>query len=268
MPANAGEILHAGRLSRRKPRSPVAPLTSRLASVLRFALLLPVCGVLFVMSGWLATRIAVGGPADRVPNVVGLSAEEASAKLAAVGMQADLDDDLIELADIPANHVARQDPGPGTPVKRVRNVRLMLSTGPRALTLQSMVGEIRSRAEIALQQQGFEVDYVALAPSLEVPRGTVIGQEPDPAELAPGDVVPLRLLASLGPVPRYYVMANLVSLAVREVRPHLEARGFRVSEEPNRREVANVAPGTIVSQLPFPGFRIAAGGQITLRVSR
>ncbi len=241
---------------------------SRYASVLRLALLLPVCGGLFVFGGWLATRIAVGGPADRVPNVVGLSVEEASAQLAAAGMRADLDDDLMEQADIPADHVARQDPGPGTPVKRVRNVRLMLSTGPRALTLQSMVGETRSRAEIALQQQGFEVDYVALAPSQEVPRGTVIGQEPDPDELPSGEVVPLRLLASLGPPTRYYVMANLVSLPVSDVRPYLEARGFRVSEEPNRREVANIAPGTIVGQLPFPGFKIASGGQITLRVSR
>ena len=246
----------------------MASLTSPFACVLRLALLLPVCGFLFVLSGWFATRIAVGGPADRIPDVVGLSAEDASARLAAVGMHADWDDDLMEAADIPANHVARQDPGPGTPVKRVRNVRLMLSTGPRALTLQSMVGENRSRAEIALQQQGFDVDYVALAPSLNVPRGTVIGQEPDPAELLPGEVVPLRMLASLGAPPRYYVMANLVSLPVREVRPYLEVRGFRVSEEPNRREVANVAPGTIVSQLPFPGFKIAAGGQITLRVSR
>ena len=246
----------------------MAPLTSRFASVLRLALLLPVCGILFVMSGWLATWIAVGGPADRVPDLGGLSVDEASARLAAVGMQADVDADLMEAVDIPANHVARQDPGPGTPVKRVRKVRLMLSTGPRSLTLQSMVGETRSRAEIALQQQGFEVGYVALAPSWEVPRGTVIGQEPDPVELPPGAMVPLRLLASLGPPAHGYVMANLVSLPVREVRPYLEARGFRVSEIPNRREMANVAPGTIVSQRPFPGFKIASGGQITLRVSR
>jgi beta-lactam-binding protein with PASTA domain len=147
-------------------------------------------------------------------------------------------------------------------------VTLMLSTGPRERSLPSMIGDSRSRALIALEQQGFEVDFVAVAPSTEVPRDTVIAQEPDPAELAVGQTAPLRLLTSLGPPTRYYVMADLINREVAVVRPYLEGLGFRVTEGPNRRLITNVPPGTIVMQTPNAGFRVAAGGEIVLQVSR
>jgi len=153
-------------------------------------------------------------------------------------------------------------------LKRIRTVRLMLSTGPRERVLPTMVGDSRSRALIALEQQGFEVDYVAVAPSTEVPRDTIIAQEPDPAELPIGQTAPLRLLASLGPPVRYYVMVDLIGREVAVVRPYLEGLGFRVAEGPNRRVIANVPPGTIVMQTPSVGFRIAQGGEIVLEVSR
>lgn len=212
--------------------------------------------------------MAVSGPSDRVPDLVGMSVEEAEAALAEHGMTAEVDDDVLPLDDIPAHHVAQQNPGAGTALKRVRVVRLMLSSGPPLLELPSLVGDSRSRALIALQQQELEVDFVAVAPSYTVPRDTIIAQQPEPGDLEVGSTAPLRLLSSLGPPVRHYVMVDLVGRPVAIVRPYLESLGFRVSEGPNRRLVANVAPGTIVSHTPRPGFKIAEGGQIVLQVSR
>lgn len=224
--------------------------------------------VTFVFCGWLAVRIAVSGPTQEVPDVVGLSRDEAVSRLEETGLTAQVDERRLPVHDLPADAVARQEPGPGTSVKRMRAVRLLLAQGPRNVELPTMVGDSRSRALIALSQQGFEVDYTAEVHSSEVPRDRIIEQEPNPAELPPGTTVPVRLLVSLGAGPRHYVMPDLIRTPAARARPWLERHGFRVTEGPDRRVIANVPAGTIISQSPPAGFRIAAGSEITLRVSR
>lgn len=241
---------------------------SRWSFISQLAIALGVAGALFLFAGWLAVRIAVGGPRDEVPDLSGLSEQEAIQRLSELGMEAEIDEIRLPREDLPAETVARQIPGAGTPVKRMRVVRLMLASGPRQRFTPRMVGESRNRALIALEQQDFEVDYVATAPSWEVPRDRIIAQEPNPAELTVGENTPLRLLTSLGAPTRFYVMVDLVGRPVREVRARLESLGFRVTEGVNRRVVENVPPGTVVEQQPYAGFRIAEGGQIQLRVSR
>ncbi|NKB90154.1 MAG: PASTA domain-containing protein [Acidobacteria bacterium] len=243
-------------------------LSSYLASFGRVIFVLGVSTVTFVAGGWVVTRLAVSGPADRVPDLRGLADTAALAELEAAGMVLEIDEDRLQANAVPADHVVRQDPAPGTQVKRMRTVRVMLSTGPLELVVPNHVGDARQRALIRLEQQGVQVDYVASAPSYDVPRDTIIAQSP-PADAPPTEAQrPLRLLSSLGPPIVYYVMPNLVTHAVGDVRSDIEARGFRVSEGSNRRVHANVPPGTIVAQSPQPGFRIAAGGEIVLEVSR
>lgn len=246
----------------------MADNTPRIQTLARLAGVIAVSALCFLIGAVLAVRWAVSGPTDRVPDVTGMALEQARAVLQEQGMQIEVDDERLPVESIPADHVARQMPGPGTPLKRMRTVRLLLASGPRELSLPTMVGDSRSRAIIALEQQGFEVDYVAVAPSTEVPRDTIIAQEPDPAELLPGQTAPLRLLTSLGPPVREYVMIDVIGRSSASIRPYLESLGFRVTEGPNRRVIANVAPGTIVGQSPNPGFKIAQGGQIVLQVSR
>ncbi len=237
--------------------------SSYAAALARLTVIIGISVLAFVVGGWLVTRIAVSGPADRVPDIVGMDAQAAEAALAEAGMTLETQEDRLQVDTIPADHVARQTPAAGTPVKRVRGVRVMLSTGPLERSLPDLVNDSRQRAR---EQEGIAVDYVASAPSYDVARDTIIAQSPEPG--AGDEARPLRLLASLGPPPTYYVMPNLVSLPVTRVRGGLESLGFRVSEGPNRRVYANVPPGTIVSQRPQPGFRIADGGQIVLQVSR
>ena len=231
------------------------PAASRVALVGRLVLVAAVAVVAFVFFGWLAVRVAVSGSADPAPDLIGMSGRDALERLHELDMEAEIDPIRLPVESLEAGAVARQDPGPGTPLKRMRTVRLM-------------VGDSRNLALIALQQQNFEVDYVAGVHSSEVPRDTIIAQEPTPAELPPGATAPLRLLTSLGSPPRTYVMVDLIGRQVDAVRPYLEARGFRVTEGPNRRAIANVPPGVIVGQRPDAGFRVMHGAEITLQVSR
>lgn len=258
-------------------RSPLVPLrsinlasvASFLASFGRLAFILAVSVTTFVAGGLLATRLAVSGDADRVPDIIGLDSEEAIALLGMAGMTLEVEADRLQLDSVPVDHVAHQDPTAGTYVKRMRAVRVMMSTGPLARSVADLVGDSRQRALMALEQQGIAVDYVASAPSFEVRRDTIIAQSPEPDAVTDQQPPrPLRLLVSLGTPKTYYVMPNLVTRAVATVRTRIESFGFRVTEGSNRRVYANVPPGTIIAQSPQPGFRIAAGGEIVLQVSR
>lgn len=246
----------------------MAAVGSRLRSLLQVVGVVGLSSLLFLFAGWLAVRVAVSGPADEVPDLTGLSVQEARSRLAELGMEVEVDEDRLQVPDLPSDHVARQIPGPGTPVKRMRVIRLMLSAGPRHQDTPTMVGDSRARALIALQQQDFDVDFEAYAPSADVAEDRIIAQETVPTVLSPGEPGALRLLVSLGPPTRYYVMPDLVSKPMSEIRPWLESMGFRVTEGANRRVVGSVPPGTIVDQSPAAGFRVAHGGQINLRVSR
>lgn len=251
-----------------EPVARVASAASRLTPALQILAALGLSALVFVFAGWLAVRVAVSGPRDEVPDLTGLEPVAARQRLESLGMTAQVDEERLPREDLPAGRVARQIPGPGTPLKRVRVVRLMLASGPRQRELPDMAGESRSRAIIALQQQEFEVDYEATAPSWEVPGGRIIGQEPQPEELEPGRAAPLRLLTSLGAPPRDYVMVDLGGRPAEQIRPWLESLGFRVTEGANRRVLADVPPGTIVGQQPFAGHKIAEGSEIVLQVSR
>ncbi len=247
----------------------MASVASHLASLGRLGFILAVSVLTFTVGGLVTTKFAVSGPEDRVPEITGLGRDEAMALLEAAGMTLEVDEDRLQVDTVPADHVARQDPVAGTQVKRMRAVRVMLSTGPIVQTVLNLVGDSRQRALIALEQQGIAVDYVASAFDPDVGRDTIMAQSPEPDVMADGQIArPLRLLVSLGAPATYYVMPNLVTRSVAEVRTRIETFGFRVTEGSNRRVHANVPPGTIVAQSPQPGFRIAAGGEIVLQVSR
>jgi len=247
----------------------LASVASYLASLGRLAFIVALSVLTFAVGGLFATKVGVSGPADRVPDIMGMGSEEAVAVLEAAGMTLEVDADRLQVDSVPADHVARQDPAAGTHVKRMRAVRVMMSTGPLVQRVIGLVGDSRQRALIALEQQGIAVDYVASAPSFEVGRDTIIAQSPEPDAMTAGAAArPLRLLVSLGAPTTYYVMPGLVTRSVAEVRARIETFGFRVTEGSNRRVHANVPPGTIVAQSPQPGFRIAAGGEIVLQVSR
>ena len=241
--------------------------TPLILSVAQLACVVAAMASVFGLGAWLALGLAVRGPEVRVPDVVGWALNEATAELEELGIAVEVDDIRLAHQELPANTVLKQDPGAGTPLKRMRTIRLMLASGPVQQTLPTMVGDYATRARIALEQQGMSVDYVAIVHSYEMESDRVIAQEPNPAELAPGTTVPLRLLKSLGAPPAIYVMVDLIGRPLMEVQSFLEARGFEVGSVRSRR-LPTLNPGTVVGQSPAAGYQVAAGAEIDLQVSR
>jgi len=240
---------------------------SAMFGLLKIASVIGLFGLLFGVGGYVAVLLALSGEELRVPDVVGMPAEEARGLLTASGLVVELDE--VELSDqeIPRGHVLRQNPPSGTSIKRQRGITLTLSSGLRHVYVPDTTGDVFTRAQIALQQQEVEIDYIARVHSREFPEDRVISQQPDISEIEPGSVMPARLLVSLGPPPTVYLMPELIGRPVEQVQPFLESHGFRLAPI-RQRDDPGVPPGTVINQQPSPGFQVSAGDVITLVVSQ
>ena len=162
----------------------------------------------------------------------------------------------------------RQNPLPGTAIKRRRGIRLTLSSGVPRRELPMVVGNALQRAQIALQQENLEVEYVARVYSTEFGRDRVIGQQLSSIEPLSEATAPVRLLVSLGPPPTKYVMPDLAYLDANQLGPQLERLGFNVQRLPSASRAPGRPPTTIISTDPSMGFPVEQGDVIKLYLNQ
>jgi serine/threonine-protein kinase len=240
---------------------------SSVVSLLKIVCVLALCGALFVISGYLSVQWALSADEIDVPDVVGRPLEEARGLLSEHGLIVEVEEHPLTDDEIPEGYVVRQNPLAGTAIKRQRGIRLTLSSGAPDRALPMTVGDSLQRSQIALEQKNVGVEYVARVYSWEFARDGVIAQQPNTTELPEGADVQARLLVSLGPPPRTWVMPDLVYRNVAEVRPFLERLGLRVNVQPSGRRYEDQPPGTILSHQPDIGFKIKQGDPVVLVIN-
>lgn len=135
--------------------------------------------------------VSTGPPIVRVPNVVGKSQDEAGAALTKAGFKLDVQQDYSDT--VPAGSVIRQDPAAASSVAKFSTVNLVVSQGPKLVTLPQIrngtpVAEARSRLE-------------ALGLKVRIKRafggflGTVVGMDPGAGtQVRPGSEVLLTVV--------------------------------------------------------------------------
>jgi eukaryotic-like serine/threonine-protein kinase len=114
----------------------------------------------------------------KVPNVAGLTLEDAAKELAAVGFNAQRTEERFH-GGAPKGVVLEQDPRAGTRDSEGTTVRLVVSAGQEVAKVPAIVGMTQSDAEAALEGAGFEVGAVAQAHS-DAPPGQVVNSKPAP----------------------------------------------------------------------------------------
>lgn len=245
----------------------MSSFVSTFVSLLKIGAVLAVFGLVFVVSGYLGVQWALSAEEFKVPDVKGMELAQASDLLAVQGLIVEVDSVQLTDREVPAGHVLRQNPLAGTAIKRQRGIRLTVSRGVLTRVLPMIVGDALRRAQIALEQQEVDVEYVARVYSTEFAKDQVIGQQPNSTDLPEGTVTLARLLVSLGPEPRKYVMPDLVYRNADGLQEQLERLGFRVQVRQVQRRVPGQPPGTIIFHQPPLGFAVREGDTIVLHVN-
>ena len=196
----------------------------------------------------------------RMPNVVGMTFEEAEKKLKEEGFN-DVSQEETESME-PAGTVVEQSETRYLQIDVTTPIVLKVSKGPETKAMLDVVGKTFEEAEKLLKAAGF-IDVYGMPVESNEPEGTVVGQSVEEGdEIAVND--PITLEVSKGP--KEVTMPDLVGKTFEEAETALKDLGFTVV---NKNEVDdNAKAGEVVGQSVAKDEKITVDKEITLDVSK
>src|SRR5829696_2542542 len=222
-------------------------------------LLLLLAGLLF----FLATSMGDDDGDDvtmvDVPGVEGRPGAEAEAALREAGFEVEVS--TASSADVAADTVISQDPGPGDEAEEGSTVRIEVSAGPEAVTVPNVVGQPQAEAQRILEEAGFLVQQEAIETN-DAEEGTVAEQEPGAnQQAASGSTVIIRVVSG----PNTVAIPDVRGQDPATATNTLVDAGF----QPNRSDEASndIPEGTVIGTNPSAGTQVEPGSQVTVIVS-
>jgi serine/threonine-protein kinase len=224
-----------------------------------------VVGGVFGLSFYWSVQSASRSTEVTVPDLRGLDLEASAEKVRPLELRLEVVDQRHDPA-VSSGRVLEQMPRSGYSVRRGRKIRLVLSLGGEVLAVPDTIGEASRAVEIELRQEGFAIGEEARVRAPRTRAGDVIGQVPPPATPAvPGTRVH-RLVSDGAPV-LAWVMPDMIGLRRADAEGWISRHGFRRGAV---RQVKMVGwpPGTVVGQLPLPGYPVRERDVVELTVAR
>ena len=235
---------------------PAAPRRRRASPVVLWSLV-----AALLLTGGVAAWYLAAGRYTTAPDAYGLTAEAATSKLEAAGLDAEVDPEGAFSETVAAGLVVEQDPAPGDRVRDGGDVVLVLSRGPDRRAVPEVVGKTEAEARAALEAAGLQAGAATQAFST-LPVGAVVRTDPPVgARLKPA--TPVALVISKG----------VEQLAVPNVRGRSRAAAVKALEDAGFAASAtevfseSVPKGRVVAQEPADG-RAPRGSTVRLQVSK
>ena len=197
----------------------------------------------------------------KVPNVTGLSFDEAVQRLAQAGFKGEQGEQRFNNS-APKMTVLEQSPPPGAREGIGNPVTLIISGGARIVSVPTVTGMSRADAQAALEKEGFDVGDATESPSTS-PRGTVIGTRPAAgAQVSVPSTVSLVLSGGAAVLQMPSLIGRDMEGA-RQTLTQLGVRDVKVVWDP----MAIGTRGTVVGQSPVAGATLPPGAPAELRVA-
>jgi len=216
----------------------------------------------------LAAALAAGagwylgiGKTVAVPSVVKLTTDDATTKLAAVGLVLDASDQEFS-ETIPAGRIISTDPKPGAEVRDGSTVHAVVSKGLERYKVPTLQDLSLDDATAALTEANLAVGKTTQAYDEKIEAGHVVSSTPRAGTpLKKGQTV--DLVVSKGPAP--VTIPSLVNKTKAAATKVLTSAGLVVkySEDYSK----TVAEGSVVSSNPAAGQTVDKGSTVTLTIS-
>jgi eukaryotic-like serine/threonine-protein kinase len=198
-------------------------------------------------------------PVTDVPAVLGEPAATAGDRLLEAGFEVRVDDERPFDLQVPEGHVLEQDPQGA--IRQGATVTLVLSGGPRPVTLPELAGEAREDALEVLDGEGLEV-VVTDRFDEQVPDGIVLETLPGAAAVVDeGSTIELVVSAGRTPI----TVPDLIGTASGDAQDRLDALGLEL--EVVDRRFDDRPAGQIIGQEPAPDATLFGGDLVEVVVS-
>jgi serine/threonine-protein kinase len=211
---------------------------------------------------WLfpGARAAEDSSLVKVPELVGLTEDEAQGRLERLGLEYTVRSGVTHFR-APEGAVLAQDPLPGQYARPGAPVYVSLSRGPELHVLPDVSGLSERQAAIVLERMGYEVTIERTTHTLE--QGRAVETRPGAGtELA----VPAEVALVISEGRPVVQVPDLIGRHVDDAQGTLSEAGLELGAltyDPQAIE----APGRIVGQYPPAGYSLREGGAVEVRVA-
>ena len=237
-------------------RGPREPRLQRLLFSRRLAYLAG--GLVVVALAALAVWWTAAGRYATVPQLTGQPVATARADLQAVGLTAQVNPHAELSNTVPRGDIIRSTPGGGSKAVRGGTVTLVVSAGPRMISMPEVTGQALAAAQTAIRQAGLAPGTVTKQTSATIPAGIVISTDPMAGVSWP-QPRPVQLTVSAGPP-----LPDFVGQQKAVAEQWAQQNGVSLNEV----AVTSDQPaGTITHQSPPAGDAFSQGEVITVNVS-
>jgi serine/threonine-protein kinase len=222
--------------------------------------------ILLILGGgaYLLAHSLLSGPAAKVtvPNVVGMSLEDATAALTEKGLKV-ADPPTTKVDDtVDPGTVLAQDPLPDAQVDEGATVALTIAKSPKTFTVPDLTGKTIDEANTLLEAQSLLLGDQSEAPSDAIAAGHIISQTPVANDEVPKDT-PVDVVVSTGPEVTTVTVPDVTCLSYGQAKAQLLASGLQINN-------AGTAPANplcsnsnkIASQDPAAGTQVDSGSTV------
>jgi len=207
--------------------------------------------------------VSSGREITDVPDVRGMTPQEAADALAAVDLQLEQQVREVSSEDVTAGRIAEQSPAPGSQLSKGSRVSVAVSTGPALVRVPSITGMQLEQAEETLASVGLS-SQVTSVDSFER-EGQILSVANEGAMVAPGTAVGLEVSNGM-----LVTMPDLTRLSQADALAALREAGWEGTDAQLRTgdpvpTGALVDQGLIGAQEPANGASIRKDATVTVR---
>ena len=201
----------------------------------------------------------------KVPDVKGLTFEEAKKKLDEAGLEG-LQGDIRYDAEKPIGTVIDQLPPAGQIVKDSRRIYLIISGGEQLYEVPNLVGRSLREAKFMLNQRNLGAQEVEYKPSVQYPPGTVLSQLEQPGmKLRKGTKI--GLIVSVGSDGGDIKVPDITAKSIDDARKILASSKLQIGKI-NYQPSSRVPVNTVIDQYPKANSMVKENQRIDIFVNR
>jgi len=221
---------------------------------------------LLLIAGFVAAGFAtgiLGGKSVEVPDVRGMTYEEATDELDQVGLKIS-EGDLVYSSKYELGEVVSSDPAPGSMAKSNSTVEVNICKGAEAGTVPDLTNKTLEEAKSLIERYGFKLGNVETKVSSE-PLDTVIEQDPKGgAETTPGGYI--NIIVSDGTGKEEVEVPYLIGKDLETAKQLITTAGFVVGEITYGAST-EYDLGQVTKQQYEAGAMVAKGSTIDIKVA-
>jgi eukaryotic-like serine/threonine-protein kinase len=219
----------------------------------------------FLLNNYLMPLYVQKGETTKVPDIIGMSHEEARKKILDAGLEPKLGEYKND-KQYEVGIVIGQNPLPNTEVKFGRGVYLTISGGEEYVEVPNLRGKSIREAVFNLEQSGLVLGTITYEPSMEIFANTIIRQEIAPNTKVRGGNL-INVTVSQGQPSDKHAVPDITSKSLSEAEKILLVGGFRIGIITHQYNV-DLLPNTVVEQSPKAGELVQLGQFIDVVVTQ